>query len=131
MSTLPEAIAEEKKSLSLFGCLGLVVRTWKHGCLLCDAVRALLAHALRGRSDRLENQDAQRFTQSRFLGLLETMCELCEELNENLGNVPLDIVTKIQLGARIDVRLTQDELGRVGLSCHYALDCLCDNWKLF
>ena len=29
--TLVEAIAK-KKGLSLSGCLGLVVRTWKHGC---------------------------------------------------------------------------------------------------
>ena len=32
---------------------------------------------------------------------------------------------------RAEPCLREDEEGRVGLSCHLALDCLCDHWNMF
>ena len=30
----------------------------------------------------------------------------------------------------LEVCLTEEELGRVGLCCHFALDYLCDDWNM-
>ena len=61
------------------------------------------------------------------------MCELDEELSasnddeegHNTWNVLLDLTTNFDFGARIQSSLADEELGRAGLSCHYAVDCMC------
>ena len=40
------------------------------------------------------------------------------------------VVTSFQMGAMLEVHLTGAEWGQVGLCCHFALDCLCDNWDI-
>ena len=50
-------------------------------------------------------------------------------IHQKIFNVFLDIVTSFQLGDRPEAYLTEEEPGRVGLWCHFALDCLCDNWN--
>ena len=63
---------------------------------------------------------------------LETPIESDEEfLSANIHNVFLVIVTSYQMGAALELLLTDAELARIGLGCYYALDCLCDNWNLF
>ena len=58
-----------------------------------------------------------------LLSLVDAMCEFLaatssdtgeEELHENI-NVFLDLVTSFHLGDRLEVYLTEEELGRVGL----------------
>ena len=60
------------------------------------------------------------------------MCELLEDslsdtdeevLHQNIFNAFLNIVTSFQMGAMLEMHLTDVELERVGL-CHFALDCL-------
>ena len=77
------------------------------------------------------------FTQPHFtLGVasIGTLCELQEEHlsasdadeeDHNTWNVLLDLITNFYFRARIQSSLADEELGRVGLSCHYAMDCLC------
>ena len=36
-----------------------------------------------------------------------------------------DLITNLNFGNRIQLNLADQEVGRVGLSCHCALDCLC------
>ena len=48
-----------------------------------------------------------------------------------IWNVLLNIATKYHSGARIELRLTEEDLGQVGLSCHYTLACLCEYWCAF
>ena len=61
------------------------------------------------------------------------MCELHEEHlsasdddeeDHNIWDVFLNLVS-FDFRARIQSNLADEELGRVGLSCHYAMDCLC------
>ena len=68
------------------------------------------------------------------------MCDLFAEslsdtdedtLHQNLSNAVLHIVTSYHIGNTLEFCLTEEELGRVGLSCHFAVDCLCDNWYMF
>ena len=64
-----------------------------------------------------------------------TTCELHEEQlsasddddeeGHNTWNVLWDLITSFDFGARIQSSLADEELGRVGLSCHFAMDCLC------
>ena len=54
-----------------------------------------------------------------------------EEPHRNLQNVFLFLITSFQTGAVLEACLTEEEEGRVGQSCHFALDCLCDDWKMF
>ena len=63
------------------------------------------------------------------------MCELTsesdtdEELShQNMFNAFLHIVTSCHAGAAMELLLTDAELAPIGLGCHFALDCLCDNW---
>ena len=42
----------------------------------------------------------------------------------------LDIFARVQLGERLVAYLTEEEAGRVGVSCHFTLDCLCER-RLF
>ena len=49
----------------------------------------------------------------------------------NIHMAFLVVVTSFQMGAMLEVHLTDAELGRVGLCCHFALDCLCDIWNMF
>ena len=62
------------------------------------------------------------------------MCEVHEEQlsssdddeeGHNTWNVFLDLITSFDPGARIRSSLADEELGRFGLSCHCAMDCLC------
>ena len=54
-----------------------------------------------------------------------------EELHRNIQNVFLVLVTSFQIGAVLEACLTEEELGRVKLSCHFTLDCLCECLFLF
>ena len=63
-----------------------------------------------------------------------TMCDLHEEHlsasddeeeDHKIWDVFLNLVTSFDFGARIQSNLADEELGRVGPSCHYAMDCLC------
>ena len=67
------------------------------------------------------------------------MCELFAESlpdseedisHQNMSNAYLRIVTSYHIGNTLELCLTEEELGRVGLSCHFTVDCLCDNWYL-
>ena len=68
---------------------------------------------------------------------IDTMCELFAESlsdsdddisHQNLSNALLRIVTSYCIGNTMESCLTEEELGRLSLSCHFAADCLCDNW---
>ena len=68
------------------------------------------------------------------------MCELLEESlsdtdeevsHQNMFNVFLNIVTSYQMGATLELLLTDAELARIGLGCHVALDCLGDHWDMW
>ena len=62
-----------------------------------------------------------------------TKCELHEEHlsasddeeDHKICDAFLNLVTSFDFGARVQSNLADEELGRVGLSCHYAMDCLC------
>ena len=57
--------------------------------------------------------------------------ESCDqEPHRNLRSVFLLLVTSYQIKAALEACLTE-ELGRVGLSCHLAPDCLRDTWNMF
>ena len=51
-----------------------------------------------------------------------------EESRQNIFNAFLHIVTSFQKSATLEMHLTDAELARVGLCCHFALDWICDNW---
>ena len=62
------------------------------------------------------------------------MCEIHEEQLSasdddeegfNTCNVLLDLITSFDFRARIESSLADEKPGRVGLSYHYAMDCLC------
>ena len=68
------------------------------------------------------------------MALVDAMCEFLaatssdtdeEEFHQNIFNV--DIVTIYRPSERLDEYLTGKEIGRVGLSCHFAMDCLREN----
>ena len=64
--------------------------------------------------------------------LVDAMCELPAEpssdtSHQNIFNVVLDIVTSYQLGERLEMHLTGEEIGRVGLCCLFSLDSRCEN----
>ena len=70
---------------------------------------------------------------------MDTMCELFAESlsdsdedisHQHLFNALLRIVTSYHIGNPLESCLTDEELGRVSLSCHFAVDCLCDNCYL-
>ena len=50
---------------------------------------------------------------------------------QNTYNAVLDAVPNYHCGELLDACLTDRELGRLALTCHFALDCLCDNWNMF
>ena len=65
------------------------------------------------------------------------MCELfAESLSDsdeatshlNLSNVLLLIITSYHIGNTLEACLTEEELGRLSLSCRFSVDCLCDKW---
>ena len=69
----------------------------------------------------------------------DAMCELLTESlsdtdedisHQNMSNAFLHIVTSYHIGTTLELCVTEEELGRVGLSCHFAVDCLCDNWNM-
>ena len=78
--------------------------------------------------------------QPRAPSCVDAMCELLAESlsdsevdisHQNLSNAFLRIVTSYHIGNTLESCLTEEELERVGLSCHFAVDCLCDNWYMF
>ena len=67
------------------------------------------------------------------------MCELPAEplsdsdediSHQNMSNAFLNIVTSYHIGNTLELCLTEEELGRVGMTCHFAVDCLCDHWYM-
>ena len=69
------------------------------------------------------------------MALVDAMCEFPaatssdtyeEEFHQNIFNV--DIVTSYRVSERLDKYMTAEEIGRVGLSCHFALDRFCENF---
>ena len=61
----------------------------------------------------------------------ESLSDSEEDIShQNLSNAFLRIVTSYHIGNTLELCLTEVELGRVGLSCHFAVDCLCDNWYM-
>ena len=70
---------------------------------------------------------------------VDAMCELFAESlsdtdedisHQNLSNALLRIVTSFYIGNTLESYMTEEELGRLSLSCHFAVDCLCDNWYM-
>ena len=67
------------------------------------------------------------------------MCEVTSESDtdeevsrQNMFNAFLHIITSYHTGAAMEESLLTDaELARIGLGCHFALDGLCDNWNMF
>ena len=48
-----------------------------------------------------------------------------DEEGHNIWNVLMALITNFDFRARIQSSLADEEPSRVGLSCHYAMDCLC------
>ena len=48
----------------------------------------------------------------------------------NASNVVLDAVSNFRYGELLGECLSDIELGRLALICHFALDCLCDLWRM-
>ena len=48
--------------------------------------------------------------------------------NQNTSNAILDAVCNYYYGERLGECLSDKELGRLALTCHFALDCLWDFW---
>ena len=81
----------------------------------------------------------RRRTQLCALCCGDEMCELFAESlsateedisHQNLSNAFRRIAMSYHIGNTLELCLTEEELGRVGLSCHFAVDCLCDNWYM-
>ena len=75
-------------------------------------------------------------TQVCVFSFVEAMCDFHsetpsesdeEELHRNIHNVFLVFVNSSQIGAALEACLTEEELGRVGLCCHFALGYLCES----
>ena len=66
-----------------------------------------------------------------LMALVDAMCEFPssdtdeEEFHQNIFNV--DIVTSYRPSERLEEYLAGEEIGRVGLSCHFAMNSLCEN----
>ena len=68
------------------------------------------------------------------------MCELVADSSsdsdedisrQNMFNAFLNIVTSYPIGGMLELLLTDEELARIGLGCHFAVDCLGDHiWEL-
>ena len=50
--------------------------------------------------------------------------------NQNTSNAVLDAVPNYHYDELLGACLTDGELGRLALTCHFALDCLCDLWGM-
>ena len=50
---------------------------------------------------------------------------------QNMNNALLDALSNYLCGGLLVFFLTDEELARVSLSCHVALDFTCDNWNWF
>ena len=48
----------------------------------------------------------------------------------NTSNAILDAVSNFRYGELLGECLSDIELGRLALTCHFALDCLCDLWGM-
>ena len=51
--------------------------------------------------------------------------ETSEEQDHNMWNVGLNLITELSTGLHIQSCLREEELGRVAISCHFAVDCQC------
>ena len=51
--------------------------------------------------------------------------ETSEEQDHNMWNEGLNLITEQNTGPYIQSCLSDEELGRVAISCHFAVDCLC------
>ena len=51
--------------------------------------------------------------------------------NQNTSNAVLGAVSNYHYGELLGSFLTDKELGRLALTCYFALDCLCDLWSMF
>ena len=51
--------------------------------------------------------------------------------NQNTPSVALDAVSNYHYGELLGACLPDGELGRLALTCHFALDCLCELWSMF
>ena len=49
---------------------------------------------------------------------------------QNTYNAVLDAVSNYHYGELLEACLTDRELGRLALTCHFALDCLSDIWNV-
>ena len=54
-----------------------------------------------------------------------------EIVHWNMFNKFLHIVTSYPTDGPLELLLTGEELARIGLGCHFALDCLGDHWDEF
>ena len=61
----------------------------------------------------------------------ESVSDSEDEEAPNIFNALPCVFTNFHLGGRPEAMLTEEELGRVGLCCHFALDCLCETWNMF
>ena len=61
----------------------------------------------------------------------ESLSDTEEEEAPNIFYALLCVITSFELGDELEALLTEEELGRVGLCSHFALDCLCENWNMF
>ena len=48
-----------------------------------------------------------------------------EKQDHNMWNVGLNLITELSTGLHIQSCLRDEELGRVAISCHFAVDCQC------
>ena len=113
-------------------------------------------HNLRGGSNskyRLSGKAATRITRNvrrvvqclsprarpRASHCVDAMCELFAESfsdfdedisHHNLSNALMRITTSYHIGNTLEACLTEEELGRLSLSFHFSLDCLCENWYM-
>ena len=60
----------------------------------------------------------------------ESLSDTDEEAShQNMFNAFLNIVTSYPIGGMLELLLTDEELARIGLGCHFAADCLGDHWE--
>ena len=59
----------------------------------------------------------------------ESLSDTDEEIShQNMFHAFLHIVTSYPTGTTLALLLTDSELVRIGLGCHFALDCLGNHW---
>ena len=62
----------------------------------------------------------------------ESLSDTDEEIShQNMFNAFLHIATSYPTGTTLALLFTDSELARIGLGCHFALDCLGNHWDEF